>query len=219
MAFDLSKYTTRTAENFNSPFYIYGNRLVQGIAKFYMKVVAKTKVYGLDNVPKDHTRFILASNHSSNLDPFLVGSTIPGINTAFLAKKELLEDWRTRYIMELSCVIAVDREKIGISTIRSAKTALNSKGWCLGIFPEGTRRKGDEAVETKKGVGFFAKTTKTPVLPVGITMSGPGNRNIVMIFGELIPYEGQDITAYSELVMTHIEALKERAEIYAKQDF
>ncbi len=220
MTFDLSKYTTRTAQDFENPFYLYGNRFVQVVSKFYMKVIAKTKIYGLEHIPKTHSNFILASNHASNLDPFLVGSNLPNINTAFLAKKELLEDIRTRFLMELSGVIAIDREKVGISSIRSCKVALQSKHWCLGIFPEGTRQKSEsDTNKGKSGVAFFAKATKSSILPAAIHMFGPRKQNITIVYGPLIPYEGQNLEAFTELVMNAIATLKKEAEEHAKKDF
>ncbi len=219
MAFDLSTYTTRTEADFNHPSRIYGFRFFKWLSQVYMHVIAKTKVYGLENIPKDHTHFIVASNHASNYDPFLVGSSIPYTNTSFLAKKELLEDPRTRLIMDLCGVIALNREKIGISSIRSCKAALKSKNWCLGIFPEGTRNKGGEVIEVKNGVGFFAKSTKAPVLPAAIHLFGKNNRKITIVFGPLIPYESQSVDEFTQLVMERIKTLKKEAEHYAETDF
>ena len=81
------KYTKRDPKEFNR---LSGLlqwitcRLVYGT---YYRIACGLKITGKHNVPKDKF-FIVASNHVSAIDPFLVIDAI-GRHTAYMAKQEL----------------------------------------------------------------------------------------------------------------------------------
>ncbi len=205
---DLSRFSRRDAADFENPLRIWLYRFIQWLCRVYFNLFRGMKVTGRENIP-DHSNFILASNHVSNFDPFAVGCVVTPHNTCFLAKRELFEKQPTRLIMDWLGTILVNRKKVEISTIRSAKVALQSRHWCLGIFPEGTRVKDGEPGEAKKGVAFMARSTRAAILPAAIVHDG---RRIHVRFGKLIPYEGQDVDTLTEILMSTIETLKREAE-------
>ena len=105
---------------------------------FYkFKVTRKTK---LDK----KKLYIVAPNHISYLDVFAINWAV-GLPLAYIAKQELfktetkLQRYVARNIRRLGA-FAVNREKVAMSTIKSAKEVFKAK-YHLCIFPQGGIRK------------------------------------------------------------------------------
>ena len=160
---------------------------------FYMirfKLVYRLEVQGRENIPEDNS-YIIAANHLSTLDPPLVCSVMKR-GVAYMAKKELFENPFMRWWLDWLGAFAVDREKLGVSTIKTVMT-IKKTGWVLGIFPQGTRQEPGEISNITKGFAYLAKSTKCGILPVGITGTQevkrlPFTGKIVVKIGKLIPY-------------------------------
>jgi 1-acyl-sn-glycerol-3-phosphate acyltransferase len=83
----------------------------------------------------------------------------------WMAKKELFVFPFVRFFFFIGA-FPVDRQKGGRAAMRTALDLL-AAGWALGIFPEGTRRKGYNPEEApKSGVAMLATRGNAPVLPV-----------------------------------------------------
>ncbi len=132
----------------------------------YYKLVFNLKIEGRENVPKKGF-FIVASNHVSAIDPFLVIHAIQR-HTAYMAKVELFENKVARFFLNVLGAFAVDRAKLSVSTIKTV-ISLKQTNWVLGIFPQGTRDKEGSLDNINKGFASFAKTLKCDILPVAIT--------------------------------------------------
>ncbi|MBK8190423.1 MAG: 1-acyl-sn-glycerol-3-phosphate acyltransferase [Vampirovibrionales bacterium] len=170
-------------------------------------------IVGREHIPRDTSRFIVAANHVSNFDPVCVGLAIDRYNTAFLAKRELFVHPVMGWIMDHLGTIAVNRDKVEIATVRAAKLALEAKGWCMGLFPEGTRVKDGKVSDPKKGAAFIARATQAPILPAAVTHTQRGRgKRLLVTLGAPIPYEGQDVDTLTEILMHRIEALKAQGE-------
>lgn len=160
---------------------------------FYMirfKLVYRLEVYGKENIPDDNN-FIVAANHLSTLDPPLVCGVM-NKPVAYMAKKELFENPFMRWWLNWLGAFAVDREKLGVSTIKTVKNLKNTD-WVLGIFPQGTRQEAGEISHVTKGFASLAKSTKCGILPVGITGTQevkrfPFSGKIIVRIGKVIPY-------------------------------
>ncbi len=160
---------------------------------FYMirfKLVYRLEVYGKENIPADN-KYIVAANHLSTLDPPLVCSVMKR-GVAYMAKKELFDNPFMRWWLNWLGAFAVDREKLGVSTIRTVM-GIKDTNWVLGIFPQGTRQEPGEISDITKGFASLAKTTKCAILPVGITGTEqvrrlPFSGKIIVRIGEAIPY-------------------------------
>jgi len=169
------------------------------------------RLHDMARIPSRDTGYIVAVNHLSNWDPPLIAAMFLPTQVAFLGKIELFGHPILAWVMDNLAVICLDRAKVAVSTIKLAKLAVSQPGWCLGIFPEGTRRRkaveGESAaeeaaanathaagqVEAKKGVAFMAKMTGAPVLPVAIWTVPKGNglfarAQLHMAVGELLPF-------------------------------
>jgi len=182
---------------------VYNPKRYTWITKFYYYMVIwllfapvyylfyRLKVYGKENIPKDGKPFIVMPNHLSNNDPPIISLSF-NIPIAYMAKKELFETPFIGWAITMLGAFLVDREKVSKTTIRGAKEVL-SKGWCLGMFLEGTRSK-IPGLLNKPNVGpaYISNLTGVPVLPVGITGSNKKGGPVTVKIGKLF-YPERDL--------------------------
>ncbi|WP_443081637.1 lysophospholipid acyltransferase family protein [Terrisporobacter sp.] len=141
-------------------------KFILNILTLYSKVFYKYEVVGEENIPTEGN-IILAANHKSNLDPIFVASAIKNRKVATIAKKELFDNKILASILNKMYVIPIDRDNPGISTIKVILKKIK-EGFAIGIFPEGTRIKGNEFGEAKAGLALFAIKGKACVVPISI---------------------------------------------------
>jgi len=146
----------------------YAYKWLQGLARGVMWCSgAKITVQGKENIPTDQPVLFVA-NHKSYFDiPILV--SIIDVPMAFIGKMELKKMPIVSYWMKRIHCIFMDRDDI-----RQSLKAINQgieqikEGQSLLIFPEGTRIKGDELGEFKKGSLKLATKSNAPIVPVYI---------------------------------------------------
>lgn len=133
------------------------------------KLMYNLKIEGRENLPEG-SRFIYAGNHVSYLDPPLLTYAVGGRFIAYMAKKELFysDNVVLRTLVRWLGAFAVNRDKPEIATFKSVQAVFNSKGWALGIFPQGGIRKEDKIENIHKGFVLFAKKFKADIIPVAI---------------------------------------------------
>jgi 1-acyl-sn-glycerol-3-phosphate acyltransferase len=166
----------------------------------------KRKVTGLENIPKDKT-FILAINHSSYMDHFLILTTFVRAldkKVHFLAKKEHFDNAMTSSWHNWAGAVPIDRKAGGKKALRWAIAALK-KGKIIAVYPEGTRTLNGKLQEGKTGIARLALAAKVPVLPIGI----------IGTF-EILP-KGKKIPCFKRAEM-HIGKLMYFDKYYKKQD-
>jgi 1-acyl-sn-glycerol-3-phosphate acyltransferase len=113
---------------------------------------------------------LLVANHSSFLDPPLVGGVTPR-QVSFLAKAELFGiPLFGRFIWRLNAR-PVRREGSDPAALRTAVRLLEENRVLL-VFPEGTRGTEGHLREPKAGAGMLAVLSGAPVVPVFIEGSG-----------------------------------------------
>ena len=161
----------------------------------------KVKIYGKENLPKKNN-YIVVANHLSTLDPTLIATFLPN-PVSFMAKRELFEIRGMRTLLDCMGTFAVDREHVGSSTIRTAKSISQTKNWVLGLFPQGTRQPAGQITRVTKGFVGFAKSTRCNLLPIGIV--GTENKskklfagNIVVKIGKVIENSGDTEKMFKE---------------------
>ncbi|MEJ5915691.1 lysophospholipid acyltransferase family protein [Pseudokineococcus sp. 1T1Z-3] len=118
--------------------------------------------HGTENVPADGP-VLLASNHLSFLDgPLLMGMAPRG--THFLVKKEMFVGPMATLLHGCG-QIPVDRT--GDRAALTTAVGVLRRGGSVGVFPEGTRGRGDvQAMQS--GVTWLALQTGAPVVPVAL---------------------------------------------------
>lgn len=114
---------------------------------------------------------IVAANHRSFLDPFVIGCCLPwGKPMNYVAKVELFEKRWQGFILCRVGAFPIRRGEADEAAIETAETVL-ARGGTICIFPEGTRiRKGSLGIP-KRGVGRLALRSGAQVVPVAISGS------------------------------------------------
>lgn len=205
-------YTQLTENQLKWPHMVY-QWIAVNLLNIYFRIRYNVKIVGRENAPKDWVPMVMAANHISWMDPPLVSVALNYRPISYMAKKELFEKnfWMKLYNIAMSS-FAVNREKLELSTIKTAHKVLKSGKWALGIFPEGTRKKGtEEPAEAKRGVAYFARSAKVPVLPFGIAHVKDSPRDRINIcIGQPIPWQ-DDLDAFTNTVQQEIQNLVEQA--------
>ena len=152
---------------------------------------------GRENVPATGA-VLLAANHSSVLDPPLIGSATDR-QLSFLAKAELFDLPLLGGLIRRVNARPIRREGADPSALRTAMRVLEDRGALL-IFPEGTR--GDEGIirSAKTGAGMLAVLSGAAVVPVYVQGSGrawprgrklPRPARVTVTFGTALRFEAE----------------------------
>ncbi|MEV0203132.1 lysophospholipid acyltransferase family protein [Nonomuraea sp. NPDC050691] len=132
-------------------------------------VMCRPHISGAVHVPRTGPA-ILAANHLSVLDSFLLPALLPRPVT-FVAKNEYFSGNPVAgWFMRLGNSVPVDRESAhAAQTMLDAATEVLERGELFGIHPEGTRSPDGRLYRGKIGVAWLALRTGAPVLPVALS--------------------------------------------------
>ncbi|MFT4512786.1 MAG: 1-acyl-sn-glycerol-3-phosphate acyltransferase [Planctomycetota bacterium] len=165
----------------------------------FSKVWFRIRCEGVDKLPKEGG-VLLVANHSSYLDPGMVGITATRW-VGFLAQAGLASLAPCRWWLSQVGVTLIDRDAPSKQAMRLISDCLKA-GEVVGLFPEGTRSKDGSVDVFKGGVEFLVRRTKTTVVPIGIDGSHrayprgawfPRPRKIVVRYGE--PWTAEQVLA------------------------
>lgn len=133
-----------------------------------MRLLWRPKVEGAHNVPASGPA-ILASNHLSVLDSFLLPAVLPR-PVRFVAKNEYFTGNRlTALWMRGMGTVSIDRENVSAAqAMLDSAAAVLKAGDLFGIYPEGTRSPDGRLYRGKIGVAWLTLTTHAPVIPVAM---------------------------------------------------
>ncbi|MFQ5628328.1 MAG: lysophospholipid acyltransferase family protein [bacterium] len=199
-------------------------RFVQLLIQIWFRMGLRLHVKYKENIPRSGP-VIIASNHVSGFDPFLVGSLLPRVSY-YLAKKELFENIFLRLLLQFLRAIPVDRSGQSVGGVREIKKVLEKEQLIL-LFPEGTRSLDGKIGEPKKGIGLLACTTNATIVPVfidGMFKRKPSvlkRPKVVVTFGEpLYPQKllataknrKEQYSAISDKVFAQLNRLSQSAE-------
>ncbi|WP_067934702.1 lysophospholipid acyltransferase family protein [Alicyclobacillus kakegawensis] len=177
---------------------------------FYrVRIIGRHRLWRLQQGP-----LLVAGNHVSMNDPVLLSAFLsPSIR--FMAKEELFRVPGVSWLIRRMGAFPVHRRGIGIGAIRTGLRILEQQG-VVGIFPEGTRNRGQGLLPAKPGVGFLAVRTGSVILPVAIALHPRWvfRRNYILIGRPIVvrPYERADYRALSRQVMAVVDDLLARVQ-------
>ena len=129
------------------------------------KLLFFIRVEGKENIPEGG--YIIVGNHRAWIDPLCLALCARDREIRFMGKKELWGNKLFAWIAKEVRGVPVDRGNADMASIRMSMTVLKA-GHVLGIFPEGTRTKGDGMMPLQGGVSLLALRSKCDVVPVYI---------------------------------------------------
>jgi 1-acyl-sn-glycerol-3-phosphate acyltransferase len=135
----------------------------RSVLEWTVRALFRLKITGHENFPDPP--FIVAANHTSLLDPPIVGAACKKYSVNFMVKQELFEIPVVRHWSKSVDCIPVKRGENSIKGIRESLRRLKH-GRVVGIFPEGTRSSDGSLREAKMGTGFLISSAKVPVVPI-----------------------------------------------------
>jgi len=144
-------------------------RIVKSIAKGLARLLFRIEAVGTGHIPRSGPALIV-SNHSSVLDPPIVGAVTP-CPLHFLAKAELFSIPLFGWLISALHALPVKRDGTDPAALRSALRVL-ATGQALLVFPEGTRGAEGTLREGKPGAGMLALLSGAPVVPAYIEGTG-----------------------------------------------
>lgn len=123
---------------------------------------------GRANAAKIEGGLIVAANHRSFLDPFVIGAGLPwGRPMNYVAKVELFERSWQGWILSRLGAFPIRRGQSDEEAMETARLVVE-RGGTVCIFPEGTRIRRGSLSTPKRGVGRLALQTGASVVPVAV---------------------------------------------------
>jgi 1-acyl-sn-glycerol-3-phosphate acyltransferase len=158
---DLARYHERTRRR-------GVNRIVywsfRALAEPALRLYFRPRRTGREHIPDG--RVILAANHRSFLDPFIIGICVRR-PIYFVAKQELFNRRLVAWFLNCMGAFPIRRGESDEESLATALTLLE-RGEAVVIFPEGTRHRSGALHPPRRGVGRLTLESGAPVVPVAI---------------------------------------------------
>ena len=147
------------------------SRIVYNLARVFL-LPASLIWFRLQRTGREHARLkggmIVASNHRSFLDPFVIGALLPWRRRIqFVAKVELFEKRWQGWLLSRLGAFPIRRGQSDEAAMETARLIVERGGTVI-IFPEGTRHRSGALGRPKRGVGRLALETGAAVVPVAV---------------------------------------------------
>jgi 1-acyl-sn-glycerol-3-phosphate acyltransferase len=195
-----------------SPFYL----LVGALSWPLVRGLYRLRAEGQENLPQKGG-YVLAANHTSNLDPWPLGLPLwPNRFLRFMAKSELYW-WPLKYVIRGAGGFPVRRGERDVEAIETA-VDLAQRGHVVAMFPHGTRqRKGlvkRHQPKAHTGAARIALEAGVPLVPAAIS----GTDRLLRLgplrvrYGEPIPLDDVSSLEPSEAALVATERLMEAIE-------
>ncbi|HEX2088055.1 MAG TPA: lysophospholipid acyltransferase family protein [Solirubrobacteraceae bacterium] len=139
--------------------------IVRAVLQPFFRVYFRLGRIGREHIPADGP-LLLAANHRSFLDPFVLGTMLRR-PVYYVAKKELFANRLQAWFLNALGAFPVDRGASDQEMLETARRIL-ARGDAVLIFPEGTRIRAGGLGTPKRGVGRLALESGAPVVPLAV---------------------------------------------------
>jgi len=151
------------AHSVNWPLYLLARLAIVPFLLAYLR---------LGRAGREHGRvdggLIVAANHRSFLDPFLIGASLPWRRPLnYVAKVELFERPWQGWLLSRLGAFPIRRGESDELAMETARLAVE-RGGTVCIFPEGTRIRRGTLAAPRRGVGRLALQTGAPTIPAAV---------------------------------------------------
>jgi acyl-[acyl-carrier-protein]-phospholipid O-acyltransferase/long-chain-fatty-acid--[acyl-carrier-protein] ligase len=138
--------------------------MLKQILRWLLAIIYKVEVKGLENYKKAGKRVLIISNHTSFLDPLLLGVFLPD-DITFAINTHISERWWLRPFLRLSRVFPMDpTHPLSLKDlIHHLQTDTRTV-----IFPEGRITVTGSLMKIYDGTGMVADKSEAAILPVRI---------------------------------------------------
>ena len=154
-------YTRRHSVNW--PMYLVARSFLEPFFLVYLRLARRGRQYG-----RVRGGVIVAANHRSFLDPFVVGACLPWLRPMnYMAKVELFERPLQGWLLSRLGAFPVRRGESDEEAMLTARMVAE-RGGAVCVFPEGTRIRRGTLRDPRRGVGRLALQTGALVIPTAV---------------------------------------------------
>ncbi|MFL5899099.1 MAG: 1-acyl-sn-glycerol-3-phosphate acyltransferase [Solirubrobacterales bacterium] len=154
-------YTRKHSVNW--PLYCVARAFLVPFFLLYFRLARLGREYG-----KAKGGVIVAANHRSFLDPFVVGACLPWRRPMnYMAKVELFERRWQGWVLSRLGAFPLRRGESDEESMLTARM-IAERGGAVCVFPEGTRIRRGTLREPKRGVGRLALETGAAIVPTAV---------------------------------------------------
>jgi 1-acyl-sn-glycerol-3-phosphate acyltransferase len=139
--------------------------LTRAVLQPFFHLYFRLSRLGREHVPASGP-VIIAANHRSFLDPFVIG-VMARRPMYYVAKKELFRQRVVGWFLNALGAFPIDRGAADADAMATARAILE-RGDIVLIFPEGTRQRPGGLGTPKRGVARLALETGAPVVPIAV---------------------------------------------------
>jgi glycerol-3-phosphate dehydrogenase (NAD(P)+) len=161
-SFQLNSFRERSLGHGVNPLLYW---LVRAVLLPFFLLYFRLERTGHERIPRSGP-VLLAANHRSFLDPFVIGS-LTRRPVYYVAKRELFERRWQAWLLNSLGAFPIDRGAGDEDAMATARLILE-RGDCVVIFPEGTRVRPGPLGRPHRGVGRLALQTGARVVPVAV---------------------------------------------------
>jgi glycerol-3-phosphate dehydrogenase (NAD(P)+) len=160
----LARYHAYTRERGVNPvLYLLARLILQPLILVWFRLAR----YGREHA-RERGPLLVAANHRSFLDPFVIGVTLPWRRPLhYVAKVELFEKRWQGWLLSRLGAFPVRRGESDEEAMATAMGVLE-RGGAVCIFPEGTRIRSGSLASPKRGVGRLALESGAAVVPIAV---------------------------------------------------